>query len=95
MGEKRTAYRLMVGKKVGKTQLGRPRHRWVVNIKMNLTELVWGGADWICLAQYRNKWRALVNAVMNLLFHKMLGNYGVATHLVACQVVFSSIELVS
>jgi hypothetical protein len=46
--------------------LGRPRYRWVDNIKMDLLEIGWGGVDWIGLAQDRDKWRALVNAVMNL-----------------------------
>jgi hypothetical protein len=66
MGEKRNAYRLFVGKPEGKRPLGRPRHRWVDNIKMDLLEIGWGGVDWIGLAQDRNKWRALVNVVMNL-----------------------------
>jgi hypothetical protein len=55
-----------VGKPEGKRSLGRPRHRLVDNIKMDLLEIGWGGVDWICLAQDRDKWRALVNAVMNL-----------------------------
>jgi hypothetical protein len=46
---------------------GRPRRRWVDNIKMDLLEIGWGGVDWISLAQDRDKWRALVNAVMSLL----------------------------
>jgi hypothetical protein len=58
-------------------------------------EIVWGSVDWIGLAQVRDKWRALVNVVMNLRFHKMLGNYQVATQLVTSLVVLSSIELVS
>jgi hypothetical protein len=66
MGEKRNAYRLFVGKPEGKGPLGRPRYRWVDNIKMDLLEIGWGGVDWIGLAQARDKWRALVNAVMNL-----------------------------
>jgi hypothetical protein len=65
MGEKRNAYRLLVGKPEGKRPLGRPRRRWVDNIKMDLLEVGWGGVDWIGLAQDRDKWRALVNAVMN------------------------------
>jgi hypothetical protein len=65
-GEKRNAYRLLVGKPEGKRSLGRPRHRWVDNIKMDLLEIGWGGVDWFGLAQDRDKWRALVNAVMNL-----------------------------
>jgi hypothetical protein len=66
MGEKRNAYRLLVGKPEGKSTLGRPRCRWVNNIKMDPLEIGWGGVDWIGLAQDRDKWRALVNAVMNL-----------------------------
>jgi hypothetical protein len=66
MGEKRNAYRLLVGKPEGKRRLGRPRCRWVDNIKMDLLGIGWGGVDWIGLAQDRGKWRALVNAVMNL-----------------------------
>jgi hypothetical protein len=50
----------------GKRQLARPRRRWMDNIKMDLLEIGWGGADWIGLAQDRGKWRALVNAVMKL-----------------------------
>jgi hypothetical protein len=66
MGEKRNAYRSLVGKPEEKRPLGRPRCRWVDNIKMNLLEICWGSVDWIGLAQDRDKWRALVNAVMNL-----------------------------
>jgi hypothetical protein len=55
-----------VGKPEGKSPLGRPRRRWVANIKTDLLEIGWGGVDWIGLAQDRNKWRALVNSVMNL-----------------------------
>jgi hypothetical protein len=66
MGEKRNSYRLLVGKPEGKRPLGRPRRRWVDNIKMDLLEIGWGGVDWIGLAQDRDKWRALVNAVTNL-----------------------------
>jgi hypothetical protein len=66
MGEKRSAYRLLAEKPEGKRSLGRPRCRWVDNIKINLGEIVWSGVDWIGLAQDRDKWRALVNSVMNL-----------------------------
>jgi hypothetical protein len=66
MGEKRNAYRLLVGKPVGKRPLGRPRRRWVDNIIMDLGEVGWGDVDWIGLAQDRNRWRALVNLVLNL-----------------------------
>jgi hypothetical protein len=66
MGEKKNVYRLLVGKPEGKRPLGRPRHRWVDNIKMDLLDIGWGGVDWIGLAEDRDKWRALVNADMNL-----------------------------
>jgi hypothetical protein len=66
MGEKRTAYRTLVGKPEGKRPLGRPRRRWVDNIKMVLRHIEWDGMDWIDLAQDRDQWRALVNTVMNL-----------------------------
>jgi hypothetical protein len=61
-------YRLSVGKPKGKRPLGRPRHRWVDNIKMDLGEVGWGDVDWIGLAKDRNRWRALVNSVLNLRF---------------------------
>jgi hypothetical protein len=66
MGEKRKAYSLLVGKPLGKRPLGRPRRRWVDNIRMDLREVGWGDVDWIGLAQDRNRWRALVNSVFNL-----------------------------
>jgi hypothetical protein len=59
MGEKRNVYRLLVGKPRGKRLLGRPRRRWVDNIKMDFLEIGFGGVDWIGLAQERDKWRAL------------------------------------
>jgi hypothetical protein len=65
-GAKRTGYRIFVGIPEGKRQLGRPRRRWVDNIKMDLREIKWDGMDWIDLAQDRDQWRALVNTVMNL-----------------------------
>jgi hypothetical protein len=66
MGEKRKAYRLLVGKPEGKRPLQRPRHRWVDNIRMGLGEVGWGDVDWIGLAQDRNRRRAVVNLVLNL-----------------------------
>jgi hypothetical protein len=66
MGEMRNAYRILEGKPEGKRLLGRPRHRWVDNIKMDLREIGWDGMDWIYLAQDKDQWRALVNTVMNL-----------------------------
>jgi hypothetical protein len=65
MREKINAYRLLAGKPEGKRPLGRPRCRWMDNIRMHLLEIGWGGVDWIGLAQDRDKWRALVNSVMN------------------------------
>jgi hypothetical protein len=66
MGEKRNAYRILVGKPEGRRPLGSPRRRWVDNIKMDLREIGWDGVDCVHLAQDRDHWRALVNAVMNL-----------------------------
>jgi hypothetical protein len=63
MGEKRNVYRLLVGKR----PLRRPRcSEWICYVKLDLLETGWGGVDWIGLAQDRDKWRALVSAVMNL-----------------------------
>jgi hypothetical protein len=66
MGERRGVYRALVGKPEGRRPLGRTRRRWEDNIKMDLQEVGWGGMDWIDQAQDRDRWRALVNAVMNL-----------------------------
>jgi hypothetical protein len=63
MGEPRNPYRILVGKPEGKRPLGRPRCRWVDNIKMDLREIRWESMDWIELAQDRDQWRALVNTV--------------------------------
>jgi hypothetical protein len=65
-GEGRGMYRVLVGKPEEKRPLGRPRCRWEDNIKMDLQEVGCGGMDWIELDQDRDRWRALVNAVMNL-----------------------------
>jgi len=66
MGEERGVYRVLVGKPKGKRPLGRPRRRWVDNIRMDLQEVESGYRDWIWLAQDRDRWRTLVGAVMNL-----------------------------
>jgi hypothetical protein len=66
MGERRGVYRVLVGKPEGNRPLGRPRFRWEDNIKMDLQGVGCGGVDWIELAEDRDRWRALVNAVMNL-----------------------------
>jgi len=73
MGERRGLYRVLVGKPEGKRPLERPRRRWEDNIKMDIQDTGCGGMDWIQLAQDRNRWQALVNAVMNRWFHKMRG----------------------
>jgi hypothetical protein len=65
-GERSNAYRILVGKPEGRTPLGRPRRRWVDNIKMDLREIGWDGVDCIDLAQDRDQWKPLVNTVMNL-----------------------------
>ena len=66
MEGRRFAYRVLVGKPEGKRPLGRPGRRLVGNIKMDIQEVGWGGMDWIDLAQDRDRWLELVNAVMNL-----------------------------
>jgi hypothetical protein len=66
MGERRGVYRVLVRKREGKRPLQRPRCRWEDNIKMDLQEVGCGCMDWIELAEDRDRWRALVNAVMNL-----------------------------
>jgi hypothetical protein len=66
MGEKRSTYGLLVGKPEGKRLLGRPGHRWVDNIRMDFGGLGWGDVDLIGLPQDRNRWRTLVNSVLNL-----------------------------
>jgi hypothetical protein len=66
MGEGRNVYRVLVGKPEGKIPLERPRRRWEDGIKMDLMDIGWGVVEWIHLAQDRDRWRAVVNAVMNL-----------------------------
>ena len=65
MGGERMVYRVLVGKPEGRRPLGRPRSRWVDNIRMDLQEVGCGYVDWIGLAQDRDRWRTLVSAVMN------------------------------
>jgi hypothetical protein len=66
MGVKRNVYRLLVAKPQGRRPLGRPRRRWLDNIRMDLVEVGWGDVHWIGLAQERDRWRALMNSVLNL-----------------------------
>jgi hypothetical protein len=66
IGEKRNAYILLVGKPEGKRPLGRPRRRWMDTIRRDLEVVGWGDVDWIGLAKDRNRWRAVVNSVLNL-----------------------------
>jgi hypothetical protein len=75
MGEGRGIYRVLVGRPEGKKPLGRPRCRWEDNIKMDLRKMGIDGMNWIQLAQDRVQWRALVNTVMNLRFHKKAGYF--------------------
>jgi hypothetical protein len=81
-----------VGKPERKRPLGRPRSRWVDNIKLYLRETGWSDIDWIDLAQDRDQWRALVNTVMTFWFHKILGSSGVAAQLAASQEGHSSVS---
>jgi hypothetical protein len=87
MGEKRNVYRLLLRKPEGKRPLGRPRRRWMDNIKLDLLEIGVNVVDWIGLAQDRYRWRALVNSGT--------GNCRVAAQVVASRAVLSSTELVS
>jgi hypothetical protein len=64
--EKRNANRLLIGKPDGKGPLGRPRRRWVDNIRMDLGKVGWGDVDWIGLSKDRNRWRSFVNSVLDL-----------------------------
>ena len=74
-GERRSVYRILVRKPVRKRPPGRPRNRWEDNIKMDLQEVGCGGMDWIELAQDRDRWLALVNAVVNLWVSLNAGSY--------------------
>jgi hypothetical protein len=73
MGEGRGAYRILMGRPEGRRPLERLGCRWEDNIKMDLKEVEWEGVDWIDMAQDRNRWRALVSAVMNLRVPKTRG----------------------
>jgi len=75
MGEMTGVYRVLVGKPEGNKPLGRPMHRWEDNIKMDIQEVRCWGMDWIELAQDRDRWRALVTAVMNLRVPQNVGNF--------------------
>ena len=75
MGERRGVYKVFVGKPEGKRPLGRPRLRWEDNIKIALQEMGCRGMDWIELAQDMDRWRALVNTVMNLRVPRNAGNF--------------------
>jgi hypothetical protein len=66
IGEERKAYKVLVGKPEGRKPLGRPRRRWEYGVRMDIREIGLGGVDWIGLAQDRDRWRAVVSAVMNL-----------------------------
>jgi hypothetical protein len=66
MGEERNVYKVLMGKSEGKRPLGRPRRRWEDGIRIEPREIGWGRVDWIQLAQDKDRWRALVNTVMNL-----------------------------
>jgi hypothetical protein len=68
MGEERKVYKVLVGKPEGKRTLGRPRRRWEDGIRIDLREIGLGDVDWIRMAQDRDRWRAVVSAVMNLWF---------------------------
>jgi hypothetical protein len=75
MGEKRNAYRILMGKPERKRPLGRPRHMWVDNIKMDLRETEWDCMDWIDLVQDGDQWRGLVSSVMNLRVPYYIGKF--------------------
>jgi len=74
MGEGRVVHRVLVRKSEGKRPLGRPRHKWEDNIKMDLQKMGGGCGEWMELAQDRDRWRTLVNMVMNFRVPKMRGN---------------------
>jgi hypothetical protein len=75
VGEKRNPFSILVGKPEAQKPLGRPRRRWLENIKIDLKEIEWDSMDWINLAHDGDQWRALVNTVMTFWFHVMLGSF--------------------
>ena len=75
MRERTSLYGVLVAKPEGKRQFGNPRHRWKDNIQMDLQEVGWWDMDWIYLAQYRDRWQALVDAVINFWFPNNAGNF--------------------
>ena len=84
MGEERAVYRVLVGKPEGRRPIWRPRRRWVDNIRMDLQEVGCGYMDWIGLAQDRDRWRALVSAVMNFRVPRNAGNFLTSCKPVSC-----------
>jgi hypothetical protein len=95
MKDKGNACRILVGKPEGKRPLGRPRNRWLDNIKMDLREIGWGGMDLTDLAKDRDQWRALVNMVMNLWDPYNFGKFFSNCTLVSSQEGLSYTELLS
>ena len=84
MGEERGAYRVLVGKPVGRRPLGRHRRRWVDNIRNDLQEVGYGYMDWIGLAPDRDEWLTLVSAAMNLRVPQNAGNFLTSCRPVSC-----------
>ena len=95
MGEEMGVYRVLVGKPEGKRPLGRPRHRWVDNIRMDLQDIGCGYMDWIGLAQDRDRWRTFVSVVMNLRFREMQGMSWLAANQLASQEGLCTMDWVS
>jgi hypothetical protein len=94
MGERKNAYRLLVGKPEGRRPLGRPKRRWLDYIRMNLAEVGCGDVDWIGLAQDRDRWRAHVNSVLILRVPYNAGKLSSVLTTGDLSVVLSSMELV-